>query len=239
MPAEEIRPGLWKSGADRFPADSQVEADQIAETVTRIQAEREPATQMIAERLVLREGFIPAPRDIGDGVETVGYGHNLNARPWTNSQRAYLRLDQGRDLSNELMTQEEGQAILKSDIQIDMDAVKTAWPGMWRQLSPVRRTSLGELAHIVTDVGQFVKMGAAITTAIANNDYAPELFQRAAIEMSDSQVGRGIASNGVSMPGNVRRINELALMLAGDQPVTIQDQDPMASVPLFQQGATQ
>lgn len=235
MPAQEIRPGLWKSGADRFPADSQAEADQIADTVTRIQAEREPAMQMITDRLMLREGFIAVPRDIGDGVETVGYGHNLDARPWTNSQRAYLGLDQGRDFATTPMNQEEGLAILESDIQIDIGAVKAAWPGIWRQLSPVRRASLGELAHIVTDVGQFVKMGAAITTALENTDFAPDLFRRAAIEMSDSQVGRGIASNGSPMPGNVRRINELALMMAGDQPVTIQDQDPMASVPLFQQ----
>lgn len=236
MPAEEIHPGLWKSGVDRFPADSQAEADRIAVQIGNARAERDPAVPIIRDRLVQREGFLALPTEIGDGVLTIGYGHNLDARPWTNSQREFLRLDAGREFAAEPLTNEEGLAILDSDIMIDIDAVKGAMPGRWRELSPVRRASLGELAHITTNVGGFAKMIGAVNAALDNPQFAPELFQRAGTEISDSDLGRGIASNGALMRGNIRRANELALMMQTDQVITLQDQDPRAFVPLFQQG---
>lgn len=240
MPVEQIREGLWKSGPEQFQADSQEEAEQIAATIARIKAERDPAISMLTSRIKLREGsFLSVLTDIGDGVETIGYGHVPEKRPWSPAQLDYLRLNQGRTFEREPMTQEEADAILESDVQFNLNLAKMALPdGVFRQLSPVRRASLGDLAHVVGGgISQFTSMAGAIGAAVNNPEFAPELFQRAGQEISNSRFGRGEAVNGATFRGNIRRANEIGLMMQTDQLVTIQDQDPSAFVPLFQQQA--
>lgn len=241
MSVEQIREGLWKSGPEQFQADSQEEAEQIAANIARIKAERDPTISMLSNRIKLREGsFLPVLTDIGDGVETVGYGHVPEKRPWSPAQLDYLRLNQGRTFEREPMAQEEADAILESDVQENLRLAKMALPdGVFRQLSPVRRgASLGDLAHVVGgSISQFTKMAGAIGAAVNNPEFAAELFQRAGQEISNSRFGRGEAVNGVTFRGNIRRANEIGLMMQTDQLVTIQDQDPQAFVPLFQQQA--
>ena len=61
------------------------------------------------------EAAIGSPYIGPSGATIVAIGHNLTANPWTPGQRARLRLDQGRDLETEPLTDQEMIVILRND----------------------------------------------------------------------------------------------------------------------------
>jgi lysozyme len=93
-----------------------------------------------ATQIMKHEGFRGSPYKDSVGVETVGYGRNLEANPIT--QDEWKALGGRRDLNKEPLTEDEAAILFQNDLKVATKDAKSLFSGAWDDLSEQRRKVL-------------------------------------------------------------------------------------------------